>query len=72
MELQVFIGSTVASIAAHLALAASFFLAEARPFDNVPQQLITVDIVLSKEIVSLQRRIFRNRRKPSRLIGWIA
>lgn len=50
MESQVFIGSAVASIAAHLALAASFFLAEARPFDNVPQQLITVDIVSSKEI----------------------
>lgn len=50
MESQVFIGSAVASIAAHLALAASFLLAEARPFDNVPQQLITVDIVSSKEI----------------------
>lgn len=52
MESQVFIGSAAASIAAHLALAVSIFLAEARPFDNVPQRVITVDIVSSKEIGS--------------------
>lgn len=52
METQVFIGSAAASIAAHLALAISLFLAEAHPFDNVPQRVITVDIVSSKEIRS--------------------
>jgi hypothetical protein len=52
MESQVFIRSAAASIAAHMALAAGFFLAEAPPFDNVPPRLMAVDIVSSEEIHS--------------------
>lgn len=52
MKSQVFIRSAAASIAAHMALAASLFLAEAPLFDDVPPRLMAVDIVSSKEIHS--------------------
>lgn len=52
MESQVFIRAAVASIAAHMALAAGFFLAKAQPFDDIPPRLIAVDIVSSQEIRS--------------------
>ncbi|MBS0529530.1 MAG: hypothetical protein JSS22_09100 [Proteobacteria bacterium] len=64
MESQIFIRSATASFAGHMVLAASLFLAEAHPFDYVPQESIAVDLVTPAEVPTAKETPPESQKSP--------